>query len=199
MVPADSFLAVLLHCEQLPQIKQRMTTEEIFAVFGEGNVLGPDKQPLLLSDLSGQGDDGGAVAIPTTIRCGADNAVWFSWGRDEDMWALWIVGIQGTHFLDSKEVEGPARSDEIPEPQVSDFGRQEFARQLFQIEQFRRVRLGMTMQECQDAIGGEDNLRDWPTSGVNIVTLGYEVGVDMALALTFLNGECSTIEWVYGR
>ena len=36
MIPADSFLAALMHCEQLPQIKQRMTTEELIAVFGEG-------------------------------------------------------------------------------------------------------------------------------------------------------------------
>ena len=193
---SNSFLATVFRSEVVPQIKQRMTTEEIFALFGEHNVLGSDERLISATQadnvlLHGKGDED---TWHIDLLCYAGNGVWLGWLADEEQWRLAEIFILGLTSFDGREYDGPTqtplRAITMAAPEFAD---QELLEMLMEVEELRSTQLGMGLNECREAIGPESSGFESDVFSDGLSMLHYDVWEDGELRLTFTHNVCGSM------
>lgn len=182
---SNSFLAAIFRSEVGPQIKQRMTTEELFDVFGEANVFAMNAGSI----SERQADDilrqskAHEVGL-TGLLCYADNGVRLGWLAGEEQWRLAEVRISGPAFRDGRKYEGPTQTPlGVITMRAPEFADHELLEMLLEVEKLRLVRRGMTLSECREAIGPESSGMDIPP--FSLCMLYYDTWEDGELELHF--------------
>jgi hypothetical protein len=189
LIPANSLLAAILRCEKLPYVKQRMTSEELFELFGDDHMQWelaphghPDNAKVTLTSMR-QAQGMTDISTGPIFTSWSDQHVSYTWGRHGDEWQL--VAIEAMPEDSYGNTDTP-----LVTPDISTFSAPDLLRNLMHARPLRQISSTATIAHCRDSLGPEDTHQCHLTTGTTHIfqSMVYKLDGSSSLILPFENG-----------